>query len=218
MHRQRPRPEATLFEQVYGRNIQIVTHFLSPNTNPNQFAPNPVAFGNPTWQSSIDNSKVWAQTVQSIPAGSGPSYPSSGAITCLLLQAIGSEHGAAGGRVMSKTTFVQRLNTNGGSAPADGCKVETDIGKQALVPILPIITSSTRSMSNSHPQAGCAREEAAVPLLLACTQDLSGILPGSWIELEDREGIALRILTQGKPCLARQSNFAYNCFSAGFLD
>jgi Protein of unknown function (DUF3455) len=128
------RPEATLFEQVYGRNIEIITHFLSPNTKPNQFAPNPVAFGNATWQSSIDNSRVWAQTLQSIPAGSDPSCPNSGAIACLLLQAIGSEHGATGGRVMSKTTFVQRLNTNGGSAPADGCKVETDVGKHALVP------------------------------------------------------------------------------------
>ena len=35
---------------------------------------------------------------------------------------------------MIKTTFVQRLNTKGGSAPADGCLVSSDVGKQALVP------------------------------------------------------------------------------------
>src|SRR5947209_2064054 len=80
------RPEATLFTSFYGHDFQIITHFLSPNTNPNKFAPNPVAFGNATWQSSLDSSKVWAQAVQSIPAGSDPSCPNTGAISCLLLQ------------------------------------------------------------------------------------------------------------------------------------
>jgi hypothetical protein len=35
---------------------------------------------------------------------------------------------------MSQTTFIQRLNTNGGSAPPTGCSVPADVGKQALVP------------------------------------------------------------------------------------
>jgi hypothetical protein len=35
---------------------------------------------------------------------------------------------------MTKTTYIQRLNTNGGSAPASGCSAPTDVGKQALVP------------------------------------------------------------------------------------
>jgi hypothetical protein len=35
---------------------------------------------------------------------------------------------------LSKTTFVQRLNTNGGAAPANGCSTSTDVGNQALVP------------------------------------------------------------------------------------
>ena len=35
---------------------------------------------------------------------------------------------------MTQVTFVQRLKTKGGSAPADGCAVSTDVGKQALVP------------------------------------------------------------------------------------
>jgi Protein of unknown function (DUF3455) len=128
------RPEATLFTQFFGQSVEIITHFLSPNTNPNEFAPNPLPFGNATWQDSFDSSKVWAQTVHSIAAGSDPSCPNSGAISCLLLQSIGTEKGPAGGRLLSDTTFIQRLNTNGGSAPATGCAVASDVGKQALVP------------------------------------------------------------------------------------
>jgi hypothetical protein len=128
------RPEATLFTNIFGDAVQIITHFLSPDTDPNEFAPTPLPFGNPTWQSSFDSSKVWGQTLHSIPAGSDASCPNAGAISCLLLQAIGSEQGAAGGSTMTKTTYIQRLNTSGGSAPAFGCSVPTDVGKQTLVP------------------------------------------------------------------------------------
>ena len=128
------RPEATLFQTFFGQEIQIITHFLSPNTNPAQNAPNPLPFGNATWQSSVDSSKVWAQTLHSIAAGSGPSCPNAGAIGCLLLQSIGSLQGPTGGKVLTKTTFIQRLNTKGGSATADGCATTADVGKQVLVP------------------------------------------------------------------------------------
>jgi hypothetical protein len=128
------RPEATLTQNIFGLDIQIITHFLSPDTNPNENAPNPVAFGNATWQSSFDTSKVWAQTVHAVPAGSEASCPNGGAIACLLLQSIGSQQGPTGGTTLSKTTFVQRLNTKGGSAPADGCSTTADVGNQTLVP------------------------------------------------------------------------------------
>src|SRR5579872_133131 len=39
------RPEATLFASVFGLEFQLITHFLSPDTNPNQFAPSPTPFG-----------------------------------------------------------------------------------------------------------------------------------------------------------------------------
>src|SRR5215831_2686705 len=39
-----------------------------------------------------------------------------------------------GGKVMTHVTFVQRLNTKGGAAPADGCSTAGDVGKQTLVP------------------------------------------------------------------------------------
>src|SRR5512145_1461732 len=51
------RPEATLFLSPGGNNFQIITHFLSPNENPKNPA-QPVPFGNATWQSSFDTSRV----------------------------------------------------------------------------------------------------------------------------------------------------------------
>ncbi len=130
------RPEATLFVSLFGEPTQVITHFLSPNTNPNEVAPNPLPFANATWQSSFDSSRVWAAASPqtTIPAGSDPSCPNAGSIGCLLLQVIGAEQGPASGKIMTKTTFIQRLNTNGGSAPADGCSVSSDVGKQTLVP------------------------------------------------------------------------------------
>ena len=60
--------------------------------------------------------------------------PDTGSIACLLLQAIGSEQGPTGGRILTQVSFIQRLNTRGGSAPAEGCSVAGDVGKQTLVP------------------------------------------------------------------------------------
>lgn len=129
------RPEATLFFDVFQQPVQIITHFLSPNTKPNKFAPSPLPFGNATWQSSIDSSKVWAQTVHMIaPASDIVSCPNTGSIACLLLQVIGADQGPTGGKFLTQTTFIQRLNTKGGSAPETGCSVTGDVGKQALVP------------------------------------------------------------------------------------
>ena len=129
------RPEATLFASVFGEPVQIITHFLSPDTNPNENAPSPLAFANATWQSSFDTSKVWAQTVHFIVAGTDPSSCShANSIPCLLLQSIGNAEGPTGGKLLANATFVQRLNTQGGVAPATGCSVAGDVGKQTLVP------------------------------------------------------------------------------------
>ena len=129
------RPEATLFTTYFGRDFQIITHFLSPDTNPNGNAPNPLPAGSPTWQSSIDSSVVWAKALTPpLTAGTDASCPNTGSIPCLLLQSIGSKEGPTGGRYLTKTTYIQRLNTKGGVAPATGCSVAGDVGKQALVP------------------------------------------------------------------------------------
>ena len=123
------RPEATLFANIFGAPVQIITHFLSPVENPNDIGPKPPRFGDVTWQSSFDSSRVWAQKKNSIPAGSDMSCPNAGSIDCLLLEVIGSDEGPAGGKSLIKTTFIQRLNTSGGSAPTTSCAV----GQQALV-------------------------------------------------------------------------------------
>jgi len=125
------RPEATLF----GEDAQIMTHFVSPDTNPNEFAASPLPVGSPTWQSSLDSSVVWAKALTpSVTAGSDASCPNDRAIPCLLLQAVGSKEGPTGGKLMTQITFIQRLNTSGGSAPAAGCSASGDVGKLALVP------------------------------------------------------------------------------------
>ncbi|HTQ58481.1 MAG TPA: DUF3455 domain-containing protein [Bryobacteraceae bacterium] len=130
------RPQATLFINIIGGfSQQILTHFLSPDTNPNQYAPSPLPFGSPTWQSSFDSSAIWGNKLGSINAGTDPSCPSSGAISCLLLQVIGTQLGPSYKTgVLTPATYVQRLNTTGGSAPDTGCAVSTDVGGQVLVP------------------------------------------------------------------------------------
>jgi hypothetical protein len=130
------RPQATLFVTLFGGFMQqILTHFLSPDTNPNSFAPSPLPFGSPTWQSSFDSSVIWGNKLDSFTAGGDPSCPNTGAIPCLLLQVIGSQDGPTRQfGILTHATYVQRLNTAGGSAPATGCAVSTDVGGQVLVP------------------------------------------------------------------------------------
>jgi len=124
-----PRPEATLFSIVIGQLIQTITHFTSINENPIDKLP-PSLSGNATWQ-GFDTSRVWAKATGMLPAGSDPaSCPNSGAIPCLLLESIGNQKGPSGGRLLANTTFVQRLNTNGGAAPSTACTV----GQTQLVP------------------------------------------------------------------------------------
>jgi hypothetical protein len=128
------RPEAILSARRSRQDFEI-THFLSPDTEPNEFAPKPLPFGSPTWRSSRDGSVVWAKALTPpVVPGSDASCPNTGAIPCILLQVIGSKTGPSGGSRLSQTTFIQRLNTSGGSAPATGCSASADVGKQALVP------------------------------------------------------------------------------------
>jgi hypothetical protein len=132
------RPDAILYTN---RMFEIITHFLSPN--PNETSPNPSENGQPrpTWQSVGDNSTVWANKIGSITAGSDPSCPNTGSISCLLLQTVGSAAGARGGTRLSGTTYIQRLNTSGGSAPpspqsgcSECCAASTAVGNELLVP------------------------------------------------------------------------------------
>ena len=112
-------PQATLFND---QREQLTTHFFSPN---------PVE-GNvvrATWEDSRDTSIVRARAIASVADPTG-----SGAIAWVLLQVAGTNTGPTGGNTLSKTTFIQRVNTVGGSAPATGCDITADIGGKAFVP------------------------------------------------------------------------------------
>jgi hypothetical protein len=69
-----------------------------------------------------------------IAQSSDPAFVQPGAIPWFLLKVVGAQDGPTGGDKLSKTTFIQRLNTSGGVAPSTGCTLSTDVGKMALVP------------------------------------------------------------------------------------
>ena len=114
-------PQATLFND---HDRQFITHFLSPN-------PDESGMARATWQHSRDTSTVWAMAIAS---SSDPNFVEPGAIPWLLLQVVGTEPGPTGGGRLTRTTFIQRLDTSGGIAPLTGCAGSGDVGNRALVP------------------------------------------------------------------------------------
>jgi hypothetical protein len=122
-------PQATLFGED---GVQIITHFNSPNpdepnTDPKVVAPQGTIRA--TWHFK-DTSRVWAKVHQP----NGAVMVDQNSIAWLLLDAVGHQNGPTGGDKLTKTTFVQRLNTTGGLAPATGCSSLTDVGNKAFVP------------------------------------------------------------------------------------
>jgi uncharacterized protein DUF3455 len=114
-------PQATLFD---GNGNQQITHFLSAN---------PIENGTlrATWQHSGDTSRAWAAAIAT---SSDSAYVAPGAIPWLKLQVVGAQYGPSFGHKLTETTFIQRVNTAGGVAPATGCSVSTDLGQRAFVP------------------------------------------------------------------------------------
>jgi hypothetical protein len=125
-------PQATLFGDDGG---QLTTHFFSPN--PSEANTNPKVLGDhmirAAWRHSKDSSTVWGM-VQPGNSSTDPAYVEPGAIAWLLVTAVGAEDGPTGGDRLSKTTFIQRVNTHGGLAPSTGCAAAGDVGNQAHVP------------------------------------------------------------------------------------
>jgi len=115
-------PQATLYPE--NSPLQIATHFLSPN---------PEEQGTPraTWQHAHDGSAVWARAIQ---PSTDPNYVAPGAIPWLKLEKVGTAQGTTGGSLLAQTTFIHRVNTEGGIAPATGCTSATQLGAIALVP------------------------------------------------------------------------------------
>ena len=88
-------PEATLYKTT-GASKPVGTHFLNFST------------GQPVWQFK-GGSSVEAARTQSASGGTGN-------IAWLLLQAVATSPGR-----LAQTTWIQRLNTTGGVAPAGTC-------------------------------------------------------------------------------------------------
>lgn len=115
-------PQATLFE----KQKEVMTHYFSPNPSENGTI-------RATWQHSRDTSMVWGE-VKPGNSSSDPAYVAPGAIPWLLVTIVGYQDGPDGGDKLEKTTYIQRINTSGGSAPATGCGSPADVGKTAFVP------------------------------------------------------------------------------------
>ena len=114
-------PQATLFD---GEFDQLMTHYLSMN-------PEEGGTLRATWRHSRDTSTVWAEPVAtSIDAA----YVAPDAIPWLKLVVRGAQYGPEGGGKLTRTTYIQRVNTAGGKAPGTGCAGTADIGKRAFVP------------------------------------------------------------------------------------
>jgi len=111
-------PQATLFNDDAE---QLITHFFSPNP---EEANSPVRV---TWEDSRDTSTIWARLLES--ATVNPD-----AIAWLKLEVVGRRVGPTGGDTLFGTTFIQRLNTEGGLAPLTGCDNPQDIGRKAFIP------------------------------------------------------------------------------------
>jgi len=122
-------PQATLFDANDEDGQQIITHFNSPN-------PEEGGRERPTWQHSRDTSTVWANnTVPPAQSSTDPAFVRQDAIPWLLLPVASTEAGPRGAGRLTDTTFIQRLDTEGGVAPeARACAAPSDAGKKALVP------------------------------------------------------------------------------------
>lgn len=134
-------PEAILFDEDDPK--ELTTHFFSPNPFEKNTNPAVVADGaiRATWHHSRDSSTIWAKVRPADPnipgdlgdSSTDPEFVQRGAIAWLKLTATGTEDGPTGGDTLTKTTFVQRVNTSGGLAPSTGCDSPSSVGNQAFV-------------------------------------------------------------------------------------
>lgn len=115
-------PQATLFDDG---DAQKLTHFLSTD---------PLGVARPTWLHSKDSSAIWGAVLASASSVTEPAFVAAGAIPWLLLEIVDAQPGPDGGEKLVETTYIHRVNTAGGVAPAAGCAAATDVGKKALVP------------------------------------------------------------------------------------
>jgi len=125
-------PEATLFNNV---DKQSITHFFGPNPQEPNSDPRVVSSGTirAAWQHR-DTSTVWARVFPLSQPSFDPRFVRPNSVPWLLLDARGVQEGPNGGDTLTRTTFIQRVNTDGGVAPATGCSQASDVGKKAFIP------------------------------------------------------------------------------------
>jgi hypothetical protein len=116
-------PVATLLNDS---DNQVTTHFFSLN-------PDEPGTVRATWLHSVDTSAVWCQA-KTGNNSTDPSFVAPNSIAWLLLTVVGSHQGPTGGHALSDATYIQRVNTSGGLAPATGCTSAADVGRAAYVP------------------------------------------------------------------------------------
>ena len=110
-------PQATLFGEL---DEQLTTHFFSPNP--------------PRAASCVPPGRT-----RRTRARCGHRRPARLWLILTPLRGCGcrragTQVGPTGGTTLAVTTFIQRVNTVGGLAPATGCDRPTDVGKKAFVP------------------------------------------------------------------------------------
>jgi hypothetical protein len=79
-------------------------------------------------------STVWAMVFPLSQPSFDPLFVRPNSIPWLLLETRGVQEGPTGGDLLTRTTFIQRVNTSGGLAPATGCSQASDVGKKAFIP------------------------------------------------------------------------------------
>ena len=114
-------PQATLFDE---EGDQLMTHFLSPNPAESNAA-------RATWQHSSTTSTVWAVKEEE---SDDPQFVELGAIKWFRLRVVGAQEGTSSRDRLPKTTYIQRVNTSGGVAPAAECAASGDVSKTKFVP------------------------------------------------------------------------------------
>ena len=113
-------PDAVLHGE---KGDTVGAHFLTPDAS---------GAAHPSWQ-GVDGSR--AQGVAAANSSDKP-FVADGAVPWLLLKVSGTTpgRGKSGHYPFARATYVQRIHTAGGIAPATGCAAADNVGSKALVP------------------------------------------------------------------------------------
>ena len=197
------RPEATLFADCF-RAARPDHHPLPQH----QCKPQPERYppGTPEWQRDVAEFLRYQQGV----GKSGgidrrrvrrASCPNAGAIPCLLLQSIGNQQGPTGGSLLANTTFVQRLNTKGGSAPTTRLLGRSDSARAVHCRLLLLPRGQISTSLHVRRRVGLCTRRAPGLVLFACAppggEELPDLEQAVAETLDELEANITRLTRQG---------------------